>query len=51
MTGWLRRRHPAQLIVFAFAAGILVGAGLLLMPFATAEAGRASFTKIGRAHV
>lgn len=44
MTGWLRRRHPAQLIVFAFAAGILVGAGLLLMPFATAEAGRASFT-------
>jgi trk system potassium uptake protein len=40
---WLRERHPAQLIVFAFAAGILVGAGLLLLPFATAGQGRASF--------
>lgn len=44
VTGWLKRRHPAQLIVFAFAAGVLVGAGLLLLPFATAEPGRASFT-------
>lgn len=44
MSGWLRRRHPAQLIIFAFAVGILIGAGLLLLPFATADAGRASFT-------
>lgn len=44
MTGWLRRRHPAQLIIFAFAAGILIGAALLLLPFATADADRASFT-------
>lgn len=39
---FLRRRHPAQLIVFAFASGILVGTALLLLPFATSEAGRAS---------
>ncbi|MGH3014087.1 MAG: potassium transporter TrkG, partial [Gaiellaceae bacterium] len=44
MTGWLRRRHPAQLIVFAFAVGVLAGAALLLLPFATTGAGRASFT-------
>ena len=44
MTGWLRRRHPAQLIVFAFGVGVLVGAGLLLLPFATDGPGRASFT-------
>jgi potassium uptake TrkH family protein len=41
---WLRRRHPAQLIVFAFAAGILVGAALLLLPVATAGDERASVT-------
>lgn len=41
---WLRRRHPAQLIVFAFALAILVGTGLLSAPFATVEDGRASFT-------
>jgi trk system potassium uptake protein TrkH len=41
---WLRRRHPAQLIVFAFAAGVFVGTVLLLLPFATTEPGRASFT-------
>jgi potassium uptake TrkH family protein len=44
VTGWLRRRHPAQLIVFAFGVGVLVGAGLLLLPFATDGPGRASFT-------
>ncbi|MGH3092901.1 MAG: TrkH family potassium uptake protein [Gaiellaceae bacterium] len=44
MRGFLRRRHPAQLIVFAFAAGILFGALLLLAPFATAGPGRAPFT-------
>jgi trk system potassium uptake protein len=40
---FLRRRHPAQYIVFAFGAGILVGTGLLLLPFATEEEGSASF--------
>ena len=44
MTGWLRRRHPAQLIVFAFAAGILIGTALLALPVATAGAERASLT-------
>ena len=44
LTGWLRRRHPAQLIVFAFALGVLAGTALLLLPFATAEEGSASFT-------
>lgn len=44
MTRWLRRRHPAQLIVFAFALGVLAGTALLLLPFATAEDGSASFT-------
>jgi potassium uptake TrkH family protein len=41
---WLRSRHPAQLIVFAFAAGVLVGAALLLLPIATAGEERASLT-------
>ena len=31
-----RRRHPAQLIVLAFAAAILVGTALLMLPFARA---------------
>jgi potassium uptake TrkH family protein len=44
LTRWLRERHPAQLIVFAFAAGVLIGAALLLLPVATAGAQRASFT-------
>ena len=44
LTGWLRRRHPAQLIVFAFALGVLVGTLLLLVPFATAGPENASFT-------
>jgi trk system potassium uptake protein len=44
LTRWLRRRHPAQLIVFAFAVGTLLGAGLLLLPVATAGDGTASFT-------
>jgi trk system potassium uptake protein TrkH len=44
LSDWLRRRHPAQLIVFAFAVGVLAGAALLLLPFATAGAGRTSFT-------
>lgn len=43
MREWLRRRHPTQLIVGAFALGILIGAGLLMLPFATKEAGSASF--------
>ena len=44
LTRWFRRRHPAQLIVFAFALGVLAGTALLLLPFATAEEGSASFT-------
>jgi trk system potassium uptake protein len=44
VTRWLRSRHPAQLIVFAFAAGVLAGAALLLLPIATAGEERASFT-------
>jgi len=42
ITRWFRERHPTQLIVIAFAAGILIGAGLLLLPFATKEPGSAS---------
>jgi potassium uptake TrkH family protein len=44
LTRWLRERHPAQLIVFAFATGVLIGAALLLLPVATAGPERASFT-------
>jgi potassium uptake TrkH family protein len=44
LTRWFRRRHPAQLIVFAFALGVLAGTALLLLPFATAEDGSASVT-------
>jgi trk system potassium uptake protein len=44
LTRWFRSRHPAQLIVFAFAVGILVGAALLLLPVATAGDERASVT-------
>jgi trk system potassium uptake protein TrkH len=44
LTRWLRGRHPAQLIVSAFALGILAGAFLLLLPVATAGEARASFT-------
>jgi trk system potassium uptake protein len=44
MRAWLKRRHPAQLVVFAFAVAILVGTGLLLAPFATEEPGSASVT-------
>jgi trk system potassium uptake protein len=44
LTAWFRERHPAQLIVFAFAVGILIGAGLLLLPVATAGDESASFT-------
>ena len=43
MRDWLRRRHPTQLIVAAFAIGILVGAGLLMLPFATKDPGSAGF--------
>jgi len=35
--------HPAQLVSLAFAVGILVGAGLLMLPVATAGPGGASF--------
>jgi trk system potassium uptake protein len=44
LRAWVRRRHPAQWIVFAFAAGILLGAALLLLPIATEGPERASFT-------
>jgi trk system potassium uptake protein TrkH len=40
---WFRRRHPTQLIVAAFAMGILIGAGLLMLPFATKGPGSAGF--------
>jgi trk system potassium uptake protein TrkH len=43
LTAWLRRRHPAQFLVAAFALGIVVGAGLLMLPFATESGERASF--------
>ena len=36
-----RRRHPAQLIVIAFAAAILVGTLLLMLPFARSDPGGA----------
>jgi trk system potassium uptake protein TrkH len=36
-------RHPAQLVSLAFAVGILVGAGLLMLPVATQGPGGASF--------
>jgi trk system potassium uptake protein len=42
--GFIRRRHPSQFIVFAFAAGIVVGTVLLLLPFASAGPGHASVT-------
>jgi potassium uptake TrkH family protein len=43
LTGWLGRRHPTQLIVGAFALGILAGAGLLTLPFATESGESTSF--------
>jgi trk system potassium uptake protein TrkH len=43
LSAWLRRRHPAQYLVAAFGLGIVVGAGLLLLPFATETGERASF--------
>ena len=43
MTGWLRRRHPAQLILFAFAIGIVVGTALLVLPVATESGDSAPF--------
>jgi potassium uptake TrkH family protein len=43
LTAWLRNRHPAQFVVAAFAVGILVGSGLLMLPFATESGERASF--------
>jgi trk system potassium uptake protein len=43
VSSWLRRRHPAQLLVGAFAIGIVVGAGLLMLPFATESGESASF--------
>jgi trk system potassium uptake protein TrkH len=44
LSAWLRRRHPAQLIVFAFALGVLAGTVLLLLPVATSGTGGASLT-------
>ncbi len=43
LNAWLRRRHPAQFLVAAFAVGIVVGAGLLMLPFATESRDGASF--------
>ena len=43
LSAWLKRRHPAQYLVGAFAIGIVVGAGLLLLPFATESGERAPF--------
>jgi trk system potassium uptake protein len=43
VTGWFRRRHPAQLILIAFAIGIVVGTALLMLPLATESGGRAPF--------
>lgn len=37
----IRLHHPAQIVVAAFAATIFAGAGLLLLPFATAGPGSA----------
>ena len=39
---FFRERHPAQLIAIAFAAAIVVGAVLLMLPFATRGPGGAS---------
>ena len=39
----LRLDHPARIIGVAFAVGILVGAGLLMLPVATQGPGGASF--------
>jgi trk system potassium uptake protein len=43
LSAWLKRRHPAQYLVAAFAIGIVAGAGLLLLPFATETGERAPF--------
>ena len=43
MRDWIRRRHPAQLIVIAFGLGILGGAGLLTLPFSSTDPGSAPF--------
>ena len=43
LRAWLARRHPAQFVVAAFAIGILIGAGLLMLPFATESGDRAPF--------
>lgn len=40
---FFRRRHPAQLIVLAFALGIFVGAGLLMLPFSSNVEGSPPF--------
>ncbi len=38
-----RLRHPAQVVVLAFATGVVAGSALLALPVARAEAGHASF--------
>jgi potassium uptake TrkH family protein len=43
VSGWLGRRHPTQLVVGAFAIGILVGSGLLMLPIATESGESAPF--------
>jgi trk system potassium uptake protein TrkH len=42
-TAWLSDalRHPARLVVLGFAAAVVAGSALLLLPFATAEGGAA----------
>lgn len=41
---WLRFRHPAQVVVFAFAVAILAGTTLLMLPIAKNGPGSAPFT-------
>lgn len=43
MRAFLARRHPAQLVVLAFAAAILLGSLLLYLPVARAGAGHAPY--------
>ncbi len=41
---WLRFRHPAQVVVFAFACAVLVGTVLLMLPVSRSGSGGAPFT-------
>lgn len=41
---WPRFRHPAQVVVFAFACAVLVGTVVLMLPVSRSGAGSAPFT-------